>query len=276
MRTWLISGACRGVGKTFLAKHLCAVLPSSVYAKFGHGKPRRGKSAHYFTSEKELRAFVDACRGSYDHMVIESNAFGRRNRGDIRIFLEASRRASDLRNDIRELRSKADLCVSAEASRREWERVLKRHLDDPRLVSAVLDVLAEQQRWLSSSPLGVRSKIWFVNAESQHVIGSGLAQLLVEVEHLGSLQEAAKRMNIPYRRATVAIRKAEAHFGEKLIETKSSRRTGGTKLVLTPAGKRVLAFYLRLSEKVAAFADQAFKKAHGEALAEERSQRDST
>ncbi len=264
-KVWIISGARRGVGKTYLAKHLCAVLPSSVYAKYGHGKPQRGKSEHFFTSEKALKTFIDQCRISHDHVVVEANAFGTVRRGDIRIFLEAGAAASDFRPDAEELRAEADICVGGRESRVEWEKVLMRSLKSSTLVDAVVDVLAEQQRWLRRSVLGVRSKLWFVNEVGQHVFGTGLSQLLVEVEHLGTLKEAAIRLKIPYRRAQRAIHMAEEQFGYPLIQT-DPEDAGGNKIKLTKVSKRMLAVFLRLNEKAAAYIDKEFSRALGKEL----------
>lgn len=265
--SWIISGARRGVGKTHLAKHLCAVLPSSIYAKCGHGEPKRGKSEHFFNNEEDLEAFVDERCASYEHVVIEANTFNKNLRSDINIFLEARVTATDLRHDVEELRKNANICVCRGESRATWKAVLDKHLNSPALIDSALDVLAEQQRWLSSSWLGIRSKIWFVNAEGKHVFGAGLAQLLVEVEHLGSLKAAAKRIKVSYRRARGVIKNAEDHFGQQLIQP-GSYGAGDEGLTLTKAGKRLVAVYLRLNEKAAVFIDETFAEAFDRELSE--------
>jgi molybdate transport system regulatory protein len=145
--------------------------------------------------------------------------------------------------------------------------VLEEHLDSAALVDSVLDVLADQQRWLGSNWLGIRSKIWFVNAEGEHVFGAGLAQLLVEVEHLGSLEAAARQVNISYQRARNVVRNAEEQFGRRLIQP-GATGGGDEGLALTWAGKRMLAVYLRLSEKAAAYIDDTFAQAFDRELSE--------
>ncbi|NIM20564.1 MAG: LysR family transcriptional regulator [Candidatus Latescibacteria bacterium] len=264
-RTWYISGARRGVGKTYLAKHLCAVLPTSIYVKCGRGRPRSGKSANYFRTKGELNAFIAKCDGSYENVVIEANTYTQRKPGNINIFLDARSTANDIRTDADNLKKNADICVSSGESRSDWEAVLEAHVNNPALIDAVLDILSEQQRWISSSSLKVRSKIWFVNSEGDHVFGSGLAQLLVEVEHLGSLNAAAKRIKISNQNAKQAVEKAEKHFGHQLIHPgPGGDEAGGSKL--TPAGKRMVALYIRLSEKTAAFVDEVFDEAIAEEL----------
>ena len=253
------------MGKTYIAKQLCAVLSSSVYAKCGCGVPKRGKSPNFFARQEELHAFIEKCRGSYDNAVIESNTFDGKKDGDITIFLEARATATDVRADIDELKHNADICVPAGESRSDWRTVLEGFLDDGELIDAVLDVLAEQGRRLRSAALGVRSKIWFVNAEDKHIFGSGLAQLLVEVEHLGSLEAAAERMKISGERAWDAIRTAEEHFGRELIRRDpGAEETAGA--TLTKTGKRMMALYLRLNEKAAAYVDTEFAEAFADGL----------
>jgi molybdate transport system regulatory protein len=272
---WTISGARRGVGKTYLAKHLCAVLPSSIYAKCGHGEPKRGKSDHFFNREEDLEAFVDEHSATCEHVVIEANTYNKNLGGDINIFLEARATATDLRPDVGELRKNANICVCRGESRSKWKAELDKHLSNPALIGSALDVLAEQQRWLSSSWLGIRSKIWFVNAEGEHVFGAGLAQLLVEVEHLGSLEAAAQQISVSYQHARTAIQDAENHFGQRLIRS-GSEKAAGEGFTLTKAGKKLVAVYLKLNEKAAVYIDDNFAEAFDRELSELKKLEDPT
>jgi molybdate transport system regulatory protein len=266
MRTWFISGGRSGVGKTYIAKQLCAVLPSSVYAKCGCGTPKRGKSPNLFANQEDLHAFIETCRGSYANAVIETNTFRNKRDGDITVFLEPRFTTTDVRKDADQLRRSADICVPPrEEKEPNWRRVLEGILDDRELIDTLVDILAEQRRRLRSTALGVRSKIWFVNAEDEHIFGSGLAQLLVEVEHLGSLEAAAERLKMSGEGAREAIQTAEEYFGWQLI----LQTTGGDERVeskLTKTGKRVVALYLRLSEKAAEFVDSEFADALADGL----------
>ena len=146
MTLWIISGARSQVGKTHVAKQLCAVLPMSVYAKLGHGPRRAGKSPNYFNSVGELKRFLQDSSQEHEHVVLEANT----NTGDIpnsiRVFLSATADMTNLRADARELQAAADICICRESQPRKWHRVLKRHVREPRLVQAVLAILADQQR----------------------------------------------------------------------------------------------------------------------------------
>ncbi|MFH1754589.1 MAG: LysR family transcriptional regulator [Candidatus Latescibacterota bacterium] len=263
---WFISGARRGVGKTHLAKHICAVLPQSVYAKYGHGNPRRDKSSHFFTRWQELDAFVMECEKSCRHVVVEANRYRAADENCIHIFLKARANVEDLRGDAAALQSQADICLGGTESRADWKEILTAHMDSPVLIDAVLDILADQQRWLSSNALGVRSKIWLVNADGQHIFGGGLADLLVELEHLGSLRAAAKRLRISYSRACRAIDEAEAHFNRQFVRRHADNKEEDD-LELTATGKQMLVLYLHVSEETAEFANEAFNDALEEGIA---------
>ena len=145
--TWLISGACRGVGKTYLAEHLGAVLPDSVYAKKGRGKIRSTKSANYFTNEKELMVFLNKCRRKYNHVVVEANTDNTITPGRIHIFLDARPGSEDIRRDAGQRRRSADICIGNGESGEQWREVLEGRLDNAALVDTILDILVEQEQF---------------------------------------------------------------------------------------------------------------------------------
>ena len=115
---WTICGAGRGAGKTHLALGLCDALPNSVYAKQGCGQAKPGKPENFFRTERELASFVESCQDSYDHLVVESNAWARSGRGDIIIFLDRVSEQGNMRGDVEQLRSKSDIHVSPGADAR--------------------------------------------------------------------------------------------------------------------------------------------------------------
>jgi FdhD protein len=156
MLTWVICGAGRGVGKTHLAQELCAALPDAVYAKQGCGAKRPGRPDNFFRTQKELAAFVEACRGRWQHLIIESNQQARAGWGDIVIFVEAGPDHPDRRADVDLLRSKAHLHVGPGAATESWQEVLRRKLQPPALCDAVCAVLAEHQRYADESNPALR------------------------------------------------------------------------------------------------------------------------
>ena len=253
---WTICGAGRGVGKTHLALGLAAVLPNAVSAKLGCGRAKPGKPGNFFRKESELAQFVDGRRDSCEHIVVECNAWARKGKGDIIVFLDSTLGRANVRGDADELRSNSHIQVRPGASLRHWKRVLHNKLNDSAVREGVYNLLAEQKRFVSKPGLSVRSKVWFV-ADDQHAFGSGLTDLLERIDHLGTLTEAARSSNISYRRAWDLIKDAEKHLGKKLIIPHSGGLGGGGSL-LSPEGRRLLDVFKRVNREVAGYADQRF------------------
>jgi molybdate transport system regulatory protein len=250
---WVICGTGRGVGKTHFAKRLCEALGDAVYAKRGCGRRKAGRPTNYFRTEAELISFVDRCRGRHEHMVVECSAWAAQGRGDIIVFLDGTARNNSARSDVAALRSQAHLHVGPGGSVRAWKRVLRGKLADRAAREAICDLLAEQNRFLGKSSPAVRTKVWFVLGE-EHTFGVGLASLLENVDHHGTLRQAARAARISYRRAWDLIKSAEKHLGKPLLVARPGGAGGGWS-TLSPDGRRMLSVFKRVNADVAAFAD---------------------
>jgi len=79
------------------------------------------------------------------------------------------------------------------------------------------------------------------------VFGPGRAQLLENIERLGSLSKAAKELGMGYRAAWGKIRRTEEVLGFKLIETGESYKEGCR---LTRAGKELMERFHRWRQEV--------------------------
>ena len=262
---WVICGAGRRVGKTHLARRLCEMLPNSVYAKQGHGRPKKGKCANFFRSSREVEAFVAAQRGRREHVVVESNALARAGCGDVIVYVEAPPGRADVRSDAAALRSAAHVQVAGEARPGRWRAVLRAVPIGPKLRRAVCRVLADQAEFLARRRLTARTKVWLA-AGGAHAFGAGLADLLGEIERLGSLRRAAEQAGMSYRYAWKLIRTAEAHLGRPLLVTRSGGARGGGSEV-SPDGHRLLATFRRLDAEVAEFAAGRLAALYGKGAA---------
>jgi len=251
---WVICGARRGVGKTHLAQRLCRVLPNAVYAKRGCGQPKANKPVNFFRTDADLTSFLEQSHGRHEHIVLECNAWAREGRGDVIIFVDEIRDRSNVRNDVAMLRSRAHLRIGRRASVRSWKRILRSKLSDGALRESVCDVLVEQRRYLSRPGPAVRTKVWFVFGE-EHAFGAGLARLLENVDHFGTLREAAGEERISYRHAWDLIKTAEKHVGKTLLDTHPGG-TGGGRSRLSQEGRDLLLAFKSVNAKVAAFADK--------------------
>ena len=89
--------------------------------------------------------------------------------------------------------------------------------------------------------MNLRGKIWF-ELDGRHVFGKGRAELLEAVEREGSIQAAARRMGMSYRRAWSLLKSTEKRCGEPLVETSRGGSDGGGARV-TELGRRLLDAY---------------------------------
>ena len=255
---WVISGAGSGVGKTTLALQLCEVLPNSVYAKCGHRKMKSDKPGKFFNSLTDLYSFIDSLKDLNKHIIVESNALARKGQGDIIIFIDGITGKTCFRNDKEKLRLAAAIKICRNDTSADWKKVLSAKVNSRTICNAVYNLLVAQKRYLFGTQPRIRSKIWFETAGS-HVFGRGLARLLENVHHLGTLREAAQKTGMSYRYAWNLIRMAEGHLDKTLINRQAGGRHGGSS-TLSSDGLHMLETFKQLDEKVAIFADKQFEK----------------
>jgi len=253
---WTICGAGRAVGKTTVALKLCDILPGSTYAKCGHGVRNAAKHENFFSSIADLEVFVEAAQATAEHIVVESNAWVAAGRADLVVFVDGVPGKTRCRKDAGALCRAAQLRVTADASRTDWRRVLKNSTCPQAQGRAVCDALAAQQRYLFGVRPGVRTKVW-VQACGLRIFGSGLAQLLEQIDKTQTLQGAADATKMSYRHAWDLICSAERHWGQKLVHRRPGGAHGGVS-TLSDEGRRILEMFRTLDRDVAAYADRRF------------------
>ncbi|KXG78243.1 winged helix-turn-helix domain-containing protein [Thermotalea metallivorans] len=97
----------------------------------------------------------------------------------------------------------------------------------------------------------IKWKIW-IEKDQQKIFGRGPKELLLKVEKLGSLRQAALAMDMSYSKAWHLIDNLEKALGIKILDKKIGGAEGGSSL-LTPEGKQLIAKYEQLeteAEKV--------------------------
>lgn len=105
----------------------------------------------------------------------------------------------------------------------------------------------------SALPVGVlqvklRAKIW-IEVDGGHLFGRGRAALLEAIEREGSIQAAARRLGLSYRRAWTLLKTSEQRWNRKLIEkSRGGKGGGGTRL--TAAGRAVLELFRRIESRL--------------------------
>ncbi|MBW1744625.1 MAG: LysR family transcriptional regulator [Deltaproteobacteria bacterium] len=105
----------------------------------------------------------------------------------------------------------------------------------------------------------IRTKVWIDDDKGNVIFGSGREHMLEAIERLGSMNKAAKELNMSYRALWGRIKCTEERLGTEVLV----RKAGGGKgcgSALTPAGKNFLKNYKRLKERVVKVADREFAK----------------
>ena len=85
-------------------------------------------------------------------------------------------------------------------------------------------------------------RLWLFAEGHEGVFGDGKLRLLEAIAQCGSLREAAKTMDISYRKAWGDIKKAEACLGLALVDRSRGGASGGSSRLTDEAGRLIAAF----------------------------------
>lgn len=107
----------------------------------------------------------------------------------------------------------------------------------------------------------IKSKIW-IEIDGEPVFGRGRRFLLQAIDRYGSINRAAKEINISYRKAWSYIKAMEERLGIKLVETRVGGRDGGG-ATLTDHARSFLREYAKLEDEIRKVADDRFRKFMG-------------
>ena len=104
----------------------------------------------------------------------------------------------------------------------------------------------------------IRSKLW-IEVDGEPVFGRGRRFLLEAIDRTGSINQAAKAINISYRKAWSYIKAMEERLGFKLVETRRGGPNGGG-AALTEEARNFLKRYRELEEGIRQLVDEKFKE----------------
>lgn len=96
-------------------------------------------------------------------------------------------------------------------------------------------------------------KVWIVNDNNEKIFGSGPEILLKKTDELGSLNKAAKEMNMSYSKAFSIIKKAENELKVKLLVSQIGGAYGGGSYITEEAKeliKKYVEFQMRSGEAI--------------------------
>ncbi|MBN1335010.1 MAG: LysR family transcriptional regulator [Deltaproteobacteria bacterium] len=262
MTVWVVCGAARGAGKSWIAGRLLGVLPRAVHVKHGHGEHRPDRDVRLFHDLDQVRAFL-AAPPPCEHLVVESNALALEGGGDLVVFVDAPVVPPVRRPDADALKDSAHLVVACDVTEEAWDAPLAARVPDPALRKAVRAILAAQRAHLFAHILRARCKVW-LEVDGRHGLGEGLALLLPWVEASGTLAAGAREVGLSYRHAWDLVRQGEAALGFPLVATRAGGRRGGS-TTLTPDALRLVALFRKLEQEVEAYAARRLARLlHGE------------
>jgi molybdate transport system regulatory protein len=98
--------------------------------------------------------------------------------------------------------------------------------------------------------------------EGSLVYGTGVSLLLQKTDQLGSLNSAAKELNMPYKKALFIVKRAEEEFGNKLLE-KSIGGIGGGGSSLTEFGHELVYQFKTIEREVNEYTKTLMKQYFG-------------
>ncbi len=110
----------------------------------------------------------------------------------------------------------------------------------------------------SKKRLEIKSKLW-IEVNGEPVFGRGRRFLLEAIDRYGSINQAAREINISYRKAWSYIKAMEERLGIKLVERHVGGINGGG-AVLTEEARDFLQRYRMMEDGIKEFVDRRFKK----------------
>jgi molybdate transport system regulatory protein len=102
----------------------------------------------------------------------------------------------------------------------------------------------------------IKSKLW-IEVKGRPVFGRGRRFLLEAIDRHGSINQAAKEINISYRKAWGYIKAMEERLGFKLVERQAGGRNGGG-AILTSDARSFLKKYESLEKGIQELVDGRF------------------
>jgi molybdate transport system regulatory protein len=109
--------------------------------------------------------------------------------------------------------------------------------------------------------LNIRSKLW-IEVDGEPVFGRGRRFLLEAIDTHGSINRAAREVDISFRKAWAYIKAMEDRLGMKLVERQAGGKNGGGAL-LTDEARDLLRKYGALEHGIQEIVDERFRQVFG-------------
>jgi molybdate transport system regulatory protein len=105
--------------------------------------------------------------------------------------------------------------------------------------------------------MNIRSKIW-IEVDGEPVFGRGRRFLLEAIDTYGSINQAAREVDISFRKAWGHIKAMEERLGVKLVERQTGGKNGGG-AVLTADAREFIKKYEEMEKGIQEYVDDRFK-----------------
>ena len=105
----------------------------------------------------------------------------------------------------------------------------------------------------------IKVKVWIEDENKNLIFGSGKTEILRQIEQTGSISEAAKNLNMNYKKTWSHIKILEEYIEDDLVIAKKGRgEDSGTKL--TSKAKELITLYKTLDEDIKNYSKKRFKE----------------
>ena len=107
----------------------------------------------------------------------------------------------------------------------------------------------------------IRSKLW-IEIDDEPVFGRGRRLLLVAIDKYGSINQAARDINISYRKAWSYIKSMEERLGIVLVHRRVGGKNGGG-ATLTTEARDFISMYAQMEVGIREMVDERFTDVFG-------------
>ncbi len=107
----------------------------------------------------------------------------------------------------------------------------------------------------------VNGSLW-IESNGERFFGPGPVELLERIEKTGSINQAAKQMQMSYKKAWEIINALNAEAGHPYVVTQTGGTSGGGSTI-TKEAKVMIAWYQKLREKFKSFLEKETQKLNG-------------
>lgn len=97
----------------------------------------------------------------------------------------------------------------------------------------------------------LRGKVW-IEYEGERCFGPGRAELLQQIAATGSINKAAKAMNMSYKKAWEMISILNEQLSEPVVVTQTGGESGGGSL-LTPMAHKLMQYHADMQQRFREF-----------------------